>query len=111
MPLSVGRSTNSPPELPGGRLSAQECAQYSVPPGAVWGCAVATDGLTTQRSVVLPAESGIAAAFSFSEEEDAEQSEDEQSEDADVLSAFAIEEIYFDWPAFENNDMGYVLQV
>jgi hypothetical protein len=29
--------TNPPPELPGDKLSPQECMQYGVPFGAVWG--------------------------------------------------------------------------
>jgi hypothetical protein len=34
---------NQAPELPGDKLSAQECAAYGVPPGAVWGRVVANE--------------------------------------------------------------------
>lgn len=55
---------NPPPELPGAKLSADECAHYGVPFGAVWGRVVATEGLSTHRGVgdVTPPEHPIAAA-------------------------------------------------
>mmetsp|Transcript_40663 Transcript_40663/g.92789 ORF Transcript_40663/g.92789 Transcript_40663/m.92789 type:complete len:117 (+) Transcript_40663:34-384(+) len=35
---------NTPPELPGDKLTPQECAAYGVPQGAVWGRVVANEG-------------------------------------------------------------------
>lgn len=36
-PLSMPGVINAPPELPGDKLTPQECAIYGVPIGAVWG--------------------------------------------------------------------------
>ena len=37
MPMGMGMPTNPPEELPGDKLTPQECATYGVPFGAVWG--------------------------------------------------------------------------
>merc|ERR1712216_231546 len=37
IPISTTAPTNAPEELPGDKLTPQECAQYGVPYGAVWG--------------------------------------------------------------------------
>merc|ERR1719409_1308185 len=51
IPISTTAPSNAPEELPGDKLTPQECAQYGVPYGAVWGAVTSSGELEPEDDV------------------------------------------------------------